>query len=441
MRGQLDLPRRAAGSFALVDRTSLYRTSKLLQGDGVPIDPFLGLADLGTVVGALLFDDTVVVLGDHETAALASFASELLGLEEPIRALSFDPDIEGDPNITGSLSDAETTLASLVDSLVGRAKGELDSASAANAPWMGRLRAHWESLLPGLNRFPPHHGEFLHAVAEKYDGQTFDGYDLFNVEGDAWAFSSYDLDEIIVDNDLRALFYEQLCASLQLLLDESGRRPLFRYAGGCLRAPMQLARAGYARDLNADNRSGEAWLQEQWIALESRRGEPLRLPFWLEAVLARCDQRSDFGPAVADIRRAARGFRARRGEITKALRYGETAELEKLEFALRGDVRNLTASMTGGLRLALAPVNAAIRVFLPAAASETVSALGDSAVAPLAARMVRPDLRAILQVSEGARRYQRPLRRAAELFAWPRAELGEEARHFVEGLGTVAWIA
>ena len=49
---------RTAGSCAIVDRSSVYRVTSLLEGAvDDTIDPFIALADLATIVGAVIFDD------------------------------------------------------------------------------------------------------------------------------------------------------------------------------------------------------------------------------------------------------------------------------------------------------------------------------------------------------------------------------------------------
>jgi hypothetical protein len=51
---------------------------------------------MATILGAVIFDDRVVVLGDEEIVDIAARANALLGLDDVIRPISFNPDPDGE---------------------------------------------------------------------------------------------------------------------------------------------------------------------------------------------------------------------------------------------------------------------------------------------------------------------------------------------------------
>ena len=87
-------------SVAIVDRTALWRTTRLVSGDLGSNDPFIVVADMATIFGAVIFDDRVVVFGDEEIVDIAARANALLGRDDVIRPISFNPDPDGEQPLT-----------------------------------------------------------------------------------------------------------------------------------------------------------------------------------------------------------------------------------------------------------------------------------------------------------------------------------------------------
>jgi hypothetical protein len=417
-------------SVAVIDRTALWRTTQLLAGERGSSDPFIALADLATILGAAIFDDRIVVLGNEEIIDITTSANELLGLDDVIRPILSNPDEKGvDPDAY--------TLSLLAEQLVASAVQELEHASEQDANWIGLLRGKWKELLPGLSDFPAYRG--LLTTAEKY--KQYDTYDLFNIVGGEWKFSFEDPAELILDNDLRGLFYERLVQALSVMLTQASGGPAVHYAGGCLRAPMLLTRAELVRTASREPTAPSGWLQQRWTVLESAGilgsggVNPIVLPFWADAVISQVERPEDFKSVVKRYRAKAEGFRKRRGKIDLAMQQGNLNELRRLIAALRGDVPALPSDIAE----------------IAGRAGDTALTIADSSfsgipgVAGAAAKLLlppylfRPHLRLLMRLGKNARSLTRPLSRTLTIFKY--AEVRDtDPSNFLEQLGRVAWL-
>jgi hypothetical protein len=433
VRDAVAIPAQPSSSVAVVDRTSLWRTTQLLAGERGSGDPFIALADLATILGAAIFDDRIVVLGSDEIINIAASASELLGLDDVIHPIPFNPNPQ-----TNTRQDWE--LSYLSEKLLFSALAELSRASEHDAEWIGSLRAKWREFLPELNDFPSYDYYRLVDLYDKYE--NYDVYDLFNIVGGEWKFSFEDPAELILDNDLRGLFYERLVQCLSIMLTQAGTGPSVRYVGGCLRAPMLLARAELARTPSHETVAPSGWLQRGWTDSDSMSGgsrlrgmNPIVLPFWADAVISACERPEDFKRVVRRYRERARAFRKRRGEIDLAIQEGNMNELEKLGRALQGDVSSFSSDIVaaGGQTLENA---------IPLVTGFPVPgiALATGSIAKLLPRYIfRPHLRLLMSLSKNARSLTRPLHRTVRIFNYPQARDADPGR-FLKQLGRIAWL-
>lgn len=443
VRQAVDVRAKDSSSVAIVDRTALWRTTSLLSGELDAIDPFMALADLATILGAVIFDDRVIVLGDEETVGLAARANGLLGLESVIRPTGFDP-------YAPEASDDRSSSALMQELPLLSAQRELVRASRERAQWLDLLRGNWEKLLPGVRQFPAHHeGRVLEAI-EMYKDMPYDNYQLFIIEDREWRFSSEPLDNIIIDNDFRALYYERLVQCFTAMVTDDDAGPSVHYASGCLRSPMLLARAKYAAGPFREPTTTIGRLQQSWEALESANAlaaastQSLVLPFWADAVLAASRRPADIPRIVSKYRSQARGFRKRRNELDGAIQNGDTNQLEQRVLALRGDASKLSREVTSTLGAAagfVAEVASWLFVPVPVPGIGAASAFGVERLARMVpAYLFRPHLHVLMSMGKDARSMTRPLARAAELFELPSAR-GTTPSIFLEGLGQVAWVA
>jgi len=148
-----------------------------------------------------------------------------------------------------------------------------------HATWLATLKQEWARLLPGV--------EFPHHTLGSHENTTL-GYStsparptpvVFENAALKWSERpAMDLQVLVLDNDIRALFYEIFAKQLQAILSDSrdAERLTVRYIGGCLRSPMLLTRA---RMFLGRFTAAEAILQQDWQAVAARTF-PVRLPFW-----------------------------------------------------------------------------------------------------------------------------------------------------------------
>jgi hypothetical protein len=432
VRQAVDVPAQPSSSVAVVDRTSLWRATRLLSGERGSGDPFIALADLATVLGAAIFDDRIVVLGDEEIIEIATSANELLGLDDVIRPILSSPNPSAHPD--------EMALSLLAEQFVGSAVMELADAYGRDANWIGWLRRSWKELLPGLSDFPAYDQGRLWNVADKYKEQPWDVYDLFNVMGGEWQFSFDDPSELILDNDVRGLFYERFVQCLSVMLTEAGAGPAVHYAGGCLRSPMLLTRAEFARTASRDPTTPSGWLQQRWTVLESAGvlgsggANPIVLPFWADAVIAECRHPEDFKQVVKRYRDKAAAFRRRRGSIDLAMQEGDENKLRQLIGALRGDVPSAPSDIG-----AILGKGGEVALTIAGSSAPGVAGVAEVAAKLLPPYLFRPHLRLLMRLGKNAHSLTRPLHRTLKIFNYAQAR-DTDPSHFLQRLGRIAWL-
>ena len=439
VRDSVQPPRGAGTSIAVLDRTSVHRTITLLEGEDTPTDPFIAFADLATVIGAAIFDDRLVLLGEETwTPEAAAQANELLGLQDAIRAITYNPD-------RGALEEPDHSLAEIADLLTGPVLDDLIAASESRSEWIGWLRSYWAELLPRVT-FPDHDWASLSDVIDRYK-YHYDEYDVFNISGDAWAVSSGDPQDLILDNDFRGLFYLRFVDLLATILGSDQHHPSVHYVGGCLRAPVIRAQARLAAlSTEQPTASPAAWLQQIWRELEGIRmtQSPILFPFWMDAVLASSSRLSDIGKVVGDLRGHAKPFRRRRNEMTQAVRYGKSKDLGKLIAALHGDAEQLSSELRRRGEAVQKSVGKAAELVPFPLLPTVIDAIPVGTLASIGTKIFRPDLRFVIRLSQDAQQTRRSLTKFVDLF--PLSKEARQARatepsDFLKAVGEIAWMS
>jgi hypothetical protein len=146
VRAEIESAKDETLSIAVVDRTALQRTINLISGQLGSGDPFIAFADFAAILGAVLFNDYVIALGNSEVDHLADDANKLFGLESVIRPVSF------------AFTQEDSAIGNLVNALIDNAHDVMRDASTVSAAWLGVLRSYWRQLLPASAEFPIHHG-------------------------------------------------------------------------------------------------------------------------------------------------------------------------------------------------------------------------------------------------------------------------------------------
>jgi hypothetical protein len=231
----------AISTVALVDWTTVHHVHRLFAGDAELIDPFIALADLNALLAAALFYDRVVVLDADE---IIDDVRDAIGLGSVLVTVSSD----GGPLIDGHYSLLKWTL----DYCFQKAAANLRNLRS-DAPLLVDLRAAWQDMIPAAQL--PRSWNVNDLSWSSSPGRPELLSQLFFPDaGVSWSVSP--VTELIVDNDVRALTYENLAAVLTAAsasAELSG--PNVRYVGGALRAPMQRAmRAAWHR----------AWDKQRW---------------------------------------------------------------------------------------------------------------------------------------------------------------------------------
>src|SRR5262245_8727200 len=149
---------------------------------------------------------------------------------------------------------------------------------------------------------------------------------------------------LIVENDMRALTYENVASMLTGALATGPLDgPNVRYLGGVLRAPMQRALRAQWRD-GWDRRGGlplEGSLNRQWANNIGTSHASPAFPFWLSAILTGCDTPNDLGREVARWRKRTKQLRQRRTAIENKLLDGDLNAAAPYEQAITGMVEEL----------------------------------------------------------------------------------------------------
>lgn len=435
------------GSVALVDWTAVRNSCLLLEGvepseyNELHLDPFLALADLASLAGAVIFYDRVLVLTDSEWAWRINHNLGLIQ-ERPVVPL----DLTSIENGSNLLHDKFLLALQL-----------LNTSTSDNAVWLEWLSEAWTKLLPGLS-FPSHDansystelgvGREALEYDHEYGSASPDRIDLLTVfkpARDSWRISEDSLRKIVLDNDLRAIFYEDLAASLSRALSEGQGGPSVSYVGGCLRSPMLLARAKYAEASFRSSTPVQNWLQDQWRARYQPRSAPLRMPFWMDAILSLSGTRSDVVATIRDMRNRARPLRKTRGRLDEALRTGDSKVIDQLLNVIKGDLDTATEPFNRVADIAAESVHMAAQSVLPAVASDLSDTLvrasvDSNFVKKLSLRLFRPHLRFILSMRTDAAAREKSLTKAADIFGWPQA-FAAEPLAFLQRLTEIAWIA
>ncbi|MEU7060458.1 hypothetical protein [Streptomyces sp. NPDC046197] len=424
---------RGVASIALVDWSALRDACELLEADLGPIrDPFIALANLSVVVGAVIFHDRLVVLDYGDMAARAN---RLLGIDGLVRSLQL---AEEGPGLR---------LRLVLDEHYSWAWHELGGATEGGAPWMGWLRDAWTELLPRAG-FPNHASEAIEAELGYNTSPQRESFKeaLFGIERGSWVRGE-STDALILDNDIRALIYERFAQSLDTALAQDQTSPSVTYVGGCLRSPMLLARARWADESLKVTTQPEAFLQRVWAQQWSEDRRDVRLPFWMTAVLASSTSLSEVADRVRTLRRTARRVRRRRGELAECLRRGEPSATQQLLQALAADLGGLTADWEAIAGAALEVGAIAVQTVAPAMPKELVKpalagakVMGDGWLRALALRLFRPRAYAVYRMAADARELTDVLGTASRLFQFPQAYAAQPV-DFMRRLGRVAWIA
>ena len=433
LRQQTGITAGKCNSVALIDWTSLRHAQALLDPEGRRLpDPFTALADFGAVIAAVLFHDRIVVIPD------ATDANSDLGLDDVIRPIPID--LPGAP---------ENRMRELLEAHYRWAIAELDWAATSEPQpaWMTELEDTWRNLLPGI-LIPTHALEAGYEQLLGYnaspDRQCYLSV-TFQEDPARWVPSNL-LPEAILDNDIRALFYERLSATLQAAFRDGTFMPEVRYIGGCLRSPMLLARAKAEEASLLPGATPENWLQKTWRDLYHAKGRTVLAPFWLQAVLASSRNREDIPAVLGSLRRSGSSYRRHRAELAEAVIIGDERELSKLVEALAGDLASLTKNASEATGAALDLATATLKVAAPVVPTELIKAGARAAggqtgwLSKLGIRLFRPRLWFLINLAAKADRGRETIRHAARLFGFAGKDATEPVE-FLTHLGHTTWIA
>lgn len=252
---------------ALLDWTTIRHVHALMTSDTEHLDMFVALADLNTLLAAALFYDRAVVIDDDQYAAEVA---ELLGIADMLIPLS-------------SRAGPETSWGSPVlfeafNSSFQQSAADLGSQRAASTMTVD-LNEAWKNLLPDVQLPSSRDVNAVHWTLSPGHPALF--RQLFGS-----AMWSHDDKDLVIENDVRAMTYENVAALLTgALATDPLTGPNVRYLGGVLRSPMQRAIRARWRDA-WDRRGGlavETSLNERWaqhisskshVSLPSRSGFP-----------------------------------------------------------------------------------------------------------------------------------------------------------------------
>jgi len=405
-------------SIALVDRTALHNARGLLIGEPTH-DPFVAIADLASIIGAVVFYDAVVVLGG---ADLAKQANELLGLDNTIRAVS----AQTLPSVKERRSRIEAVLSSCFEDSIH----ELSSATAAHEPWIKALGSAWRKILPHVP-FPSHENSMLHNLGYSVSPGPRILQAIFDLRSEGFDYAdTRELQELILYNDIRGLFYEKVASVLSSLFSRDVDRPPIHYVGNSLRTPMLFARAQLSQSLLRPPAVLENWLQMEWAQKYRHSEYPVRMPFWINAVLAGVSHPAQLARSVSRVRESASGLRAKRHQIEKALADGNVPALDSIRSAFNGETDKFQESLKTISRAALGTADVVAKAYLPPG---TIRVLGQAAakfapqVAPdwlqsIALRLFRRHLWFVQSIGRKATLVQRSVERMFDLFRLPRGQ-------------------
>ena len=250
---------------ALLDWTTVNHVHRLINGDRDGIDPFVALADLNALLAAVLFYDRVMVVdGD----GVYEDVGEELGVADVLYSLS----TRGGPQTPWNVSVLTDSCESCFqDAAANMANLRPDS------PLKVELDNAWTELLPAAELPEDRDPNAIHWTGSP--GRPVLFRQLFGPT-DLWGDPRF-TKRLIVDNDIRALTYENVASVLTgALATDELVGPNVRYVGGVLRSPMQrAARAMWRRSW--DRRGGlplETALNERWAAHVATRAASPAFP-------------------------------------------------------------------------------------------------------------------------------------------------------------------
>jgi hypothetical protein len=431
LRKSAGLPDKHVRSVAIVDWTSLYHACSLLRGEARPQDPFVAFADMTSVLAAVLFYDRVVVLGGRD---MGRKASRLLGVPGTIR--SIDPD---------SPNDKKRLCAHLINEHFLHAASVLMSHTRQSSVWLETLRSNWSDLLPDVVIPTPSTQAYNEMAWSLSPGQP-DNYRQVFRETEIWRTDPLLVtSRLILDNDVRALFYEYMAITLEAMFAWRGSGPRVRYVGGALRAPMQRARIDVWRSRWRSVPVVENWLQEGWRQLNRDPQFPILLPFWTSAILQSCRARSDIPQKVGEWRQRAKHFRDRRSDVEDALGRGREEELAELMEMLKGEANELTSFASHVQSRAGVLAKATVAVLAPPVPSDLISKavseaveLGRGPLNMLWLRCIKGHMWFLVRQEEAAMKLRSPQERLQELFDLPVAAMSKPEA-LLKRLATVTW--
>jgi hypothetical protein len=349
-----------------------------------------------------------------------------------------------------SINEDDSPLAQSLDAHYSWAFHHFENATRTNARWLTWLEESWKLLLPESN-FPKHFArEFDTQLGYNTSPQRKSWQDvIFRAPYDAWMIDPLNTKELILDNDIRALTYDRLAQTLDAVVGkESGF--FTRYVGGCLRSPLQLARAKYADACLTNSPSLEKWLLDEWItkypAKDQKLDQAVRLPFWAGAIFARCKGNADALPVeIAKCRRQAAKLRKRRAELEEALRQSRIKNLSSLAHAVSGELDQLATGVSSGVGIAASALDGVLKTQVPGfptemiGAKKTADAMGSGWLKKLALRLFRPHVYFVYTLSQDAGQLGNLLKAAAQLFPLGGKDVSQPAA-FLTRLRRTEWI-
>lgn len=387
------------------------------------LDPFVALADLGSVVNAALFYDRVVVI--HPWERVTDEIDELLGCGTGVRL---------DPGERAADSSPSSLMGHLLQDTWSSAHALVCNSRDHRDGWVAILLEHWKQLLPTLGAL-----DYKLDGSDRYSSSPNQPtWPVFEDDTGVWRVrAESDLRELVTDNTFRGCFYVKLADELAQLLGDEQAPVDVRYIGGCLRTPIVLAL--YQTTLQAD-----VPLERRLDELRGHDVASAHMPFWLDAVLARCSTTADFVPALAELRSQARPLRDARFELEHALFVADKPRIAQLARAMGAEVGRLASALE---KEAAGVASTVVSVLAPKPVPELVQAAGNVAFPMLTPplvrlwnRVFRPHLFAIQTLARAADQCSASLRSASRVFQLPTL-IADEPKAFLTRLGAVRWVA
>jgi len=474
---EIGLDHSVGGSVALLDFPTVNHVCRLFEG--FPIgDPFVGISDLGTLIGAMVFYDRLLVLPVNP---VVDRAESILHHGGVLRAVHLDTPPEEEPaKPPHSLVDPQDPNHSELSRgfefweensdyrlerkyprlsahwnaayddiesaaygpglLVSQAPVDDSEAGRRQPRWLPRLLERWERLLPGAASDRDQYRDRLRqsflgnfsqtrASVRAFELSTID-QEFLHISNDvqSWELLQQSLrPSVAPDNDLRALYYLRVAADLQRILasNEAEMNVRVRYLGGALRAPM-IATASEEAAYVLGNRGTDAGrlevrLNDWWVSAHPHDAMTIPLPFWLEAVLARADRQQDIPEIISDYRQRSRRLRKRRNELEDAIIAGDERSTTKLRAALSGDAAAVTKDLSAGLKVTLDVVDASLRPLnpLPLGPGKILMSIAETPIQRALMRIFRPHLAMLYDLGRHASRLGNSLPKAWKLFDLP----------------------